>query len=75
MTADELIEYDGHLPEESHWKAPPNERHESTCWSLSPPMIFSVALPDLQIPSLDEADDTKVKWWTEEVAVSMDDDE
>lgn len=64
MTADELVEYDGHLPTESHWKVPPNERHESTCWSLSPPppmMIFSVAVPDLQIPYLGEEDDNTLK--------------
>lgn len=62
QNSDELLEYVDHLPEESHWKVPPNERHENTCWSLSPPMmIFSVALPDLQIPSLGEEDDNELK--------------
>lgn len=62
MTADDLVDYDDDLPEESHWKVSPNERHESTCWSLSPPlMIFSVALPDLQIPSLGNEDENKLE--------------
>mmetsp|Transcript_7723 Transcript_7723/g.12732 ORF Transcript_7723/g.12732 Transcript_7723/m.12732 type:complete len:101 (+) Transcript_7723:985-1287(+) len=62
------------LTEESHWKVCPNERHESkSCSTLSlPVVIFSAALPYLQIPSLDQ-DDIEGNGSKEEEVVSMED--